>query len=72
MKNPDRDDQHRRRREEGSSDEQPDGKEVAEKLFGVPADELPGPPGEDEIREDAQDAGDVDLDDLFPNDDPDE
>jgi hypothetical protein len=34
--NPDRDDQHQRRRDLGDGDEDPDGREVAEKLYGVP------------------------------------
>lgn len=72
MKNPDRDDQHRRRREEGDDEETPDGKEVAEKLFGAPVDEQEPDPSDDELREDARDAGDVDLDDLFSNDDSNE
>ena len=39
MKNPDRDEKHRRRREAGcdpSEKDDPDGQVVAEKLYGVP------------------------------------
>jgi hypothetical protein len=34
MKNPDRDPDHSRRREAGENDESPDGKEIAERLYG--------------------------------------
>ena len=36
LKNPDRDENHRRRREAGQTEDDPDGREVAEKLYGVP------------------------------------
>lgn len=34
LTNPDRDDQHRRRRETGNGDDTPDGREVAKRLYG--------------------------------------
>lgn len=40
MKNPDRDDEHRRRREAGSDEYDPDGRAVAAALYGGDASEL--------------------------------
>jgi hypothetical protein len=40
MKNPDRDDKHRRRREASSDKDDPDGREVAEALYGEDTDAL--------------------------------
>ena len=39
MKNRDRDDQHRRRREAGSTEDDPDGREVASALYGGPPED---------------------------------
>jgi len=36
LKNPDRDDQHHRRRDLGEEEDDPDGRAIAEKLYGVP------------------------------------
>lgn len=36
MKNPDRDEEHRRRREMGESRDEPDGRAVADRLYGGP------------------------------------
>lgn len=44
LKNPDRDEKHRRRREAGTDEEGPDGREVAEALYG-------GPPTDSEKKE---------------------
>jgi len=51
MKNKDRDDEHRRRRDVGSDEDDPDGREVARRLYGGLPDEdtrprragMPGP-----------------------------
>jgi len=44
MKNPDRDDKHRRRREVGSdADDDPDGREMAHRLYSTPYETEPTP-----------------------------
>lgn len=51
MKNPDRDGQHRRRRQAGRDEDRPDGRAVAAALFG----------GETDALEDADEDDDPDL-----------
>jgi hypothetical protein len=48
MKNPDRDEEHKRRREAGDSDAGPDGKAVAAALYGGDTSALTGGDEEDE------------------------
>jgi hypothetical protein len=43
MKNPDTDEQHRRRREAGSDEDDPDGQEVARRLYSTPYETEPTP-----------------------------
>ena len=46
MKNKDRDEKHRRRRGLGEGEDDPDGRTIAERLYGGPAD--PDTDGEDD------------------------
>jgi hypothetical protein len=69
MKNPDRDDEHQRRRNTGDTSDIPDGKELAKLLFG--AGESDEPPDDCEDVN-LSDQTKEDLDDILSNDDTDE